>query len=249
VTLDWSTLLLQTVNFAVLAWLLQRFLYRPVLRLVDARRAEVEKQQLDAAAASEAARATRAQVAAERAAIAAEREQALQAAALETERLTAVRKAEAERAAAALVEGARKTVAGERAQALAEARNAAVDLGVAIARRLMAEVPEALRAEAWLERIEQRIASLDAAGRAALGDGAAPAVRVVTAAPLPDAVQATWHARLGRALGDGLATDFAVDPGLIAGAELHFPTAILRCSWANALDGLRAEIASDGEPR
>ena len=41
---DWSTLALQTVNFAILVWLLHRFLYRPVLRLLDARRAEIDKQ-------------------------------------------------------------------------------------------------------------------------------------------------------------------------------------------------------------
>ena len=41
---DWSTLALQTVNFAILVWLLHRFLYRPVLRLLDARRTEIDKQ-------------------------------------------------------------------------------------------------------------------------------------------------------------------------------------------------------------
>jgi hypothetical protein len=41
---DWSTLALQTVNFAILVWLMHRFLYRPVLRLIDARRAEIDKQ-------------------------------------------------------------------------------------------------------------------------------------------------------------------------------------------------------------
>jgi len=32
---DWSTFALQTVNFAILVWLLHRFLYRPVLRLLE----------------------------------------------------------------------------------------------------------------------------------------------------------------------------------------------------------------------
>src|SRR3546814_21092072 len=38
---DWWTLALQTVNFAIPVWLLQRFLYKPVLRLIDSPRAEV----------------------------------------------------------------------------------------------------------------------------------------------------------------------------------------------------------------
>ncbi|MEO0035300.1 MAG: synthase, partial [Pseudomonadota bacterium] len=37
-SLDWSSLALQTVNFLVLVWLLQRFLYRPVLAAIDRRR-------------------------------------------------------------------------------------------------------------------------------------------------------------------------------------------------------------------
>jgi F-type H+-transporting ATPase subunit b len=258
VTLDWSTLLLQTVNFTLLAWLLQRFLYRPVLRLVDARRAAVEREQAEAAAAADAAKDARAQIAAERAAAEAEREQALKAAAAEAGRLAAARKAEAERAAAAVLEAARKTLAAERAEALAASRRAALDLGVEIAQRVMAELPDAVRAEAWLARIEQRIAGLGEAERAALGaapgGGTEPAaVRIVTAAPLDAATQAAWCTRLGHALGagasSGLAADFAADPQLISGAELHFPTAVLRCSWAGTLAGLRAEIASDGEPR
>jgi F-type H+-transporting ATPase subunit b len=39
--LDGWTIALQTVNFAILVWLLHRFLYRPVLRVIDARKAEV----------------------------------------------------------------------------------------------------------------------------------------------------------------------------------------------------------------
>jgi len=43
---DWSTFALQTANFAILVWLLHRFLYRPVLRLLDARRAEIDTSRL-----------------------------------------------------------------------------------------------------------------------------------------------------------------------------------------------------------
>ena len=40
--IDWWTIALQSVNFAVLAWLLHRFLYRPVMGLADRRRQEVK---------------------------------------------------------------------------------------------------------------------------------------------------------------------------------------------------------------
>ena len=41
--IDWWTLGLQAVNFLVLVWLLQRFLYKPVMRLIERRRQNVEK--------------------------------------------------------------------------------------------------------------------------------------------------------------------------------------------------------------
>ena len=37
--IDWWTLAIQTVNFLVVVWLLSRFLYRPVRRMIEAREA------------------------------------------------------------------------------------------------------------------------------------------------------------------------------------------------------------------
>src|ERR1700746_1523499 len=124
---DWSTLALQTANFAILVWLLHRFLYRQVLRMVVARRAEIEKQ-YDAAGTAEAQTKDRlAEVEAQRAGIAAERAAALKDAMAQVEQAASERRAQAEReAAAALLEDARKTLAAERRQALAETQRAAL---------------------------------------------------------------------------------------------------------------------------
>jgi len=53
---DWSTFALEIVNFLVLVWLLKRFLYKPVLDMVERRRASVEKTLADAEAARDEAR-------------------------------------------------------------------------------------------------------------------------------------------------------------------------------------------------
>ena len=79
--LDWWTIGLQTVNFAVLVWLLHRFLYKPVLGIIDARKAELQRQYDDARATKDKATAYLAGIEAERAGIDAEREAALKAAA------------------------------------------------------------------------------------------------------------------------------------------------------------------------
>jgi F-type H+-transporting ATPase subunit b len=248
---DWSTLGLQTVNFAVLVWLLHRFLYRPVLRLVDARRAVIDEEYAKAHAAEAAATAQLAAIAAERAGIAAERDAAMKEAAAQAERAAAARRTEAERDAAALIDGGRKSLADERGQALAEARRAALDLGSEIAGRLLAEVPMKLRSEAWIERIEQYLAERPKAERDTLmlPPAAAVPVNIVTASALSPAVAEEWRSRLRRTLGDRLVIAFDADPGLVAGAEVHFPNAVLRFSWQSALAAMRAEIEADGNPR
>ncbi len=192
---DWWTLALQIVNFGILVWLLHRFLYKPVLRMIDARKAEIEKQFADVRAAEDQAKTALAAVDAERAGIAAERAAALKAAAVQAEEAATARRGQAEREAAALLDGARETIAKEREQALAEARRVALDLGVEVARKLLDEVPTELRAEAWLERVEQHLATLAPAEREELRKGldGSGAVRAVTATPLPEPVITEWR--------------------------------------------------------
>jgi F-type H+-transporting ATPase subunit b len=248
---DWSTFALQTVNFAILVWLLHRFLYRPVLRLIDARRAAIDDEYAKARAAEAAATAQLAGIAAERAGIAAEREAALKEAAAQAEAAAAARHAQAERDAAALIDSSRKSLAEERGRALAEARRVALDLGSEIAARLLAEVPMKLRAEAWIERIEQHLAELPKAERDALTEPPAETVpvKIVTASALSPAVAEEWRLRLRRTLGNRLVIAFDADEDLVAGAEVHFPNAVLRFSWQSALAAMRAEIEADGNAR
>jgi F-type H+-transporting ATPase subunit b len=248
---DWSTLALQIVNFTVLVWLLHRFLYKPVLLLVEARRAEVERHYAEAHAAEAKARDALAALQADRAGIAAEREAALKTAAAHAEDVASGRRVQAERDAAELLDGARKTLAREREHALAEAQQAALDLGTALAERLLADMPEQLRTDAWIERIEQYLSRLPKAELDALvhPHNSGAALTVVTAAPLPAPVVELWRGRLRGSLGNGIALAFDVDPRLVAGAELHFPDAILRFSWQSALAALCAEVETRGDPR
>jgi F-type H+-transporting ATPase subunit b len=248
---DWFTFALQTVNFAILVWLLHRFLYRPVLRLIDTRRAEIDKQYAEADMAEAKAKAELAACEGERGAIAAERAAALAQASAQAAEASAARRAQAEHEAAELLDAARKTLATERGLAMAEARRAAVDLGTDIAERLLDQVPVKLRAEAWLARIEEHLAVLSQTEKDALArqlvDGAQ--LTVVTATALPAEAAEAWRARLHGTLGDRAAIGFGTDRHLVAGAELHFPSAVLRFSWQSALAEMRAEIAGDGNPR
>jgi len=250
-TFDWWTFALQTVNFAVLVWLLHRFLYRPVLRLIDERRAGIEAEVAAAHAEREKARALRAEAEARLAAIDAEREAALQEAAQSAEEAAVARRAQAQREAEALMDDTRKALAGERAAALVEAQALAADLAERMARRLLEETSAGAASDAWLRLAERRLAELRPAERDALRRelDQGKAVKVVTAVELPAAAAGEWRERLRRELGIDARVDFETDDGLVAGAELHFPSTVLRLSWKNALAALRSEIEPHEHPR
>src|SRR6185312_7966502 len=126
--LDWSTFALQLINFAILVWLLEHFLYRPVLRRVDARRAALEAERAEAAKLRESARAELEALEAARAGLAVERAAALKAAAAQAEEAAAARRAEVEGDAQALIGAARQRLAEERERVLGELNEAALDL-------------------------------------------------------------------------------------------------------------------------
>jgi F-type H+-transporting ATPase subunit b len=247
--LDWWTLALQTVNFAVLVWLLHRFLYRPVLRLIEARKAEVQQQLAQVKGIEEKAKAHLADLEAQRVNIMGERESALKSAAVRAEESAQARRAQVEREAKAILEQAHKAAEAEREGMLAEGKRIALDLGADYARRLTSEVPSALRAEAWIEKIEQHLQALPKSELEPLANqvGNGGMLTVVTAIPLPEATIEAWRKRLQLRLGNGARMEFEVDPDLVAGAELHFPTAVLSFSWQSTLATLRSQMDVHGD--
>ena len=247
---DWWTIALQTVNFAILVWLLNRFLYKPVLRMIDARRAEIDHQYADARAMEDKARSQLAQLESERAGIAAEREAALKSATEQAQEAAQARLAKADSDAKALLEATRKRLSAERQQALEQARHVAIELGSEFAQKLLAEVPVQVRAEAWLDRIDHYLRNMPANERDKLIHqlDSHAALVVVTATPLPQPTTQAWQKRLLEILGKGVAIRFESDAQLVAGAELRFPTAVLHFSWRNALAALRTKAETDGKP-
>ena len=117
--------------------------------------------------------------------------------------------------------------------------------------KFVAEMPIKERGEAWLARIEKYLASLPRTEMDGLAeqlvDGAE--LKVVTVSALPTEIAENWRARQRRMLGERTTIGFGVDRHLVAGAELHFPNAVLRFSWQSALEAMRAEMAGNGNPR
>lgn len=248
--IDWTTLALQLINFAILVWLLQRFLYRPVLRVIDARRAAGDARYAEVQRMAETAKRRLADIEAQRAGITADRAAALAEAREQARQLVEARGAQAERDAKALLDETRQTLARERESLLAEACHSALDLSAEMAGRVLAEIPESLRTEAWLERIDLHLRSLPAAERAELARelaGGAP-LRVVSACAISSDAEERWRARLRESLGPEIVVTFETNARLIGGAQLCFPHSTLSFSVEGALCALQEEAARHGEP-
>ncbi|MCP5156143.1 MAG: hypothetical protein H6983_18370 [Ectothiorhodospiraceae bacterium] len=253
--IDAMTLLLQGINFLVLVWLLQRFLYRPVLAAVDRRRREIENaREVESTARAEIATA-RAALEADRARLDAERARLLDdaraAARAQADRIVAETRAETER----LRVEARSRLEAERVAAAEAVARKAAALGVDLAARLLAMASTDGRDRLFVGRLCATVAAMTAEDRVRLGPAEA-GVRVVTADPLDPPARAHCRDALAAALadragaGDASAAPapritFDVDPSLLAGVEVHFANAVLRHSWRDALEASREALAAD----
>lgn len=242
--IDWWTLGLQTANLLVLMWLLGRFLFRPLARMVAERQAEAARlldEAADARAKAEAA-------------VKAAQEQQEAAAAERAGLVESARKA-AQQQRAALLESAQQEAEHRRAEAEAaiarmrgetEARidRRANMLATDIAAHLLAGPAERLSLAAFLGEFETALAGLPEATRAAI---AAPDAKleIATARPLDEAGRAALGAALARGLGRAApAYTTRVEPELIAGLRLSADTARVEASLHADLGRVLAGLGS-----
>lgn len=246
---DVSTLLLQAVNFLVLMWLLQRFLYRPVLAALDRRREAVLRLQdaaREARTQADAAEAEwhRRQVAVQQEAEGVRRQ--AEAAAMERrDQIMVEARGEAEQ----LLNHARRQIASERAAAAAELRHQGARLAADLAGRLLAAVAPGTGAEPFLASLEAHWQALPGAERrrllALLPQDAV--VRVEIMPPPAPPADREWAQRLTVLL-DGRPVTLAVTPELIAGVRVVLPGAALGVNWGDAVAEAQQEMERDVQP-
>lgn len=244
--LDWSTLTLQTVNVLVLLWLLQRYLFRPVMGIIAARRQAAETLLAEAAQRREMAQATEDDL-----------KRRAQGSAAEAAQLRAAAQTEAAAERARLLGDVRAEIdklRGEAAAALRRDRAAqrsalesqAGELAMTIAFRLLSRLPGPSATAAMLALLDADLAALPPDQLRAL----AGPLEVVSAAPLTAEEQAACTALLGRRLDPSLSLHFSVDPALLAGIDLRGAHTVLRRSWQAELDrivhDLKLESADAG---
>ena len=241
--LDWTTFLLQIVNFVVLVWLLKRFLYRPVMDVITRRREGIEKALADAREAEAHAESLRQDY---------ERKLAEQdqAHATEMSRLTDEVAAERTRRLALL-----ETEIGserERHAALAEkqaaeagrrAGDAARESALAFVSQLLARLSGPELDRRLLDMLIQDLPTLPPEQLAALREAAAAPDTVLELSfvrPLDAADQSRLEHALGTALGQEIPIAVTRDETLEAGIRIGIGPWLLAANLADELAFFRS---------
>ena len=236
--IDTTSFILQLVNFAVLVWILHRFLYRPVLAAIDRRRVAIDKTMSDAKSVREEAERLRGQFEGRLADW--ERERVKARSALEAE-LAALR-ARGLADAAQAAERERDRLAALQAKREAdwkrETEQRALDQAAAFAARLLERIADHALDERLVEVFAEDLAGwppekidpLAEAARAAGGH-----VSVLSARALPEAARARLAQTLSERLRIECRPEYAVDEALVAGVSIAVGPWVLQADLRDEL--------------
>lgn len=234
--IDWWTLALQTVNFLIVVWLLSRFLYQPIKRVIEEREAADRKAARDAdekVRAAEEARKEYETKVSELARIQREEEARLHAE-MDGERQKMVDAAEQK--AQKLVADAQDRIERERKEALDDLGAQIAALATEMARKAIGE--GAIASDLVLQDVTNRLDALPESELADLrGDlaGQGQRLTVVTATPPAETEKTMWRDAMAARF-DGADIEFLTEPELLGGAELRFPHAVFSFSVADRLE-------------
>jgi F-type H+-transporting ATPase subunit b len=249
--IDWWTLALQGINFLLLVWLLERFLYKPVKEVIAKRKELAEHAFAEANAAKEKAEAEGQRFNEDRMQLAQERQALLKQLheELGAERSKIIDQARDE--ADGLLEEAHTAIAEDRTATIAELREEITALAVDLASSLLQKFGSVVSNDAFLLQIEEQLKGLSDDERERLkmdlaANGAG--LKVVTATPLKPEDEHRWRSRIGACLGQPEDMDFISDSTIIGGAELRCPHTVLKFTWAHQLEAAKQELCRDEPP-
>jgi F-type H+-transporting ATPase subunit b len=241
-TIDWWTLGIQTVNVAILVWLLQRFFWRPVAAMIEQRRDATRRTMADAEAAMAQATTALAEIDQSRAGFAKERDAILAAARAEAATTRTALLADARQQAASVEAAAKAAIDQANAAAAEGGTERSARLAIAIAAQLAARLDGTVVRAAFLDWLVQEITTQSGT---VMTNGAT--LEVVSATVLDPEEQERTRQRIVKALGGDPPIEFRTDPALIAGLELHSPHLLVSNSWRADLERILAGLIERGK--
>jgi F-type H+-transporting ATPase subunit b len=247
VELNWSTFVLEIINFLVLVWILARFLYRPVMEVIEKRQAGIEQRLAEADERNERAGQLLAQCEQRVALWQQERQQARESlsqeiAAERDQRMAELHdKLQQERERLAAAEARR------RADAERKMEESAVRQGARFASRLLeaASGPDTQARLVDLLLTELRRWSPERIAELQKEFGNSGTAMLVTSAfPLPDEDRRKLQQALAELAGAGTPVRFEQDSGLVAGLRVCIGARVLAANVRDELRGF-ADLAHE----
>lgn len=237
-------LLSQIVTFGLLAFLLSRLLYNPILNMLETRRERIAKGLEDARAAEEA----RGQADQEAARIIEEARKRAQQVVAEAnasaEQVRANIEAQADEERRKILAQARQDAEAERNQVLSEMREQIGALAIAAAERILGAELDQARQNELVQEFFSGIKSgkIDVLkGEARLGGQRAV---VTTAVPLTEEEKEHYRAALQAQLGTDATVDYQTDPSILGGVIVRVGDQVIDDSVMAKLEGMRTRLSA-----
>jgi F-type H+-transporting ATPase subunit b len=246
--LSWTTFALEIVNFLILVWILQRFLYKPVLAVIDRRRAGIESVLAEAEAKQSAAQTLKEQYEGRLSAWEQERERARQALADELEQERAQKLAalkdelEQQREKTRIAEAQRQADAQRKTEAIALAQ------GARFAARLLEQAAGPELQSRLIELAISELGQLSTDQVEALGNSrTAPpdAIVVTTAFPMQNEQKQKLEQALAAVTKLAVPCRFEVDESLVAGISIAVGGWVLAANLRDELRGFTSLANGD----
>lgn len=240
-----STLLLQVANFLIMAYILARFLFKPLKEMLDKRASRVTRAVDEAEKATREAEALRLEYEKKRENIDAEiaalknearividetRQQMLQEAYQEIEAMRARAKEELEQ---------------QRADALRLHRSKIGELVATLTQRMMEGILNPQLHQAYLDAFLDQLRSVQSDGRISTSGEEAVSAELITAIPLTQEDKARIATTLETVVTQPIDLACRVDPGLIAGAMVRLGDTLIDGSLQGQLQQLRSRYEEE----
>ena len=221
--IDWFTVIAQVINFLILAWLLKRFLYRPILDAIDAREKRIASALADVDAKKAEAEQERDAFQHKNEAFDQQRV-ALLSQATDEAKAERLRLLDAARQESDSLRAKRQEALISEQQSLSEAlaRRAREEV-FAIARKALADLAGATLEARMVDVFLRRLRELDDAAMAGLKSAftaSSSPLLVRTAFTLPPAQRAAIETALKETLGGEMQVQFETVPDLVSGIEI-----------------------------
>jgi len=246
VEIDWFTFGAQVLNFAILVFLLRRFLYGPVTAALDRREERIRRGKEDAERKREEAEREAEAYREERRALEEAREERLREAEREAERLREELEAEVREEAAESRERWQQAVRRERESLLQELQERVAEHALATTRELLGQLAHRDLEDEAVRTFVRRLSEVDEEGAeefAAAVDEAGGEVVVRTRFALDGAERERLTEAVRNRIGPEVELDFGTSRDLILGVELRAGDRKIAWSAGDRLDLAEREVS------